>query len=210
MRGGEVTGVLLGGGAEVAARTVVSALDPRRTLDELVEPGALDPELRHALRHVRSRGVAARFALALDEPPDWETLTLAPSLDYVERAYDDVKYRRSSTQPWLDLIANGNTVDVHMQYAPHGLAEEECIAQLVAPHLPGVWRCTRLSPPADWPDAQPHHAELALDQALWMRPLPELAGYRTPINGLWLAGPAMHPGIPGVCGYNCARQIARA
>jgi phytoene dehydrogenase-like protein len=210
VRAGEVTGVVLGDGADVAARTVVSALDPRRTLDELVEPGALDPELRHALRHVRARGVAARFTLALDEPPDWETLTLAPSLDYVERAYDHVKYGRVSAQPWLDLVANGNTVDVHMQYAPQGMAEEQCIAQLVAPHLPGVWRCTPLAPPADWPDGQPHHAELALDQALWMRPLPELAGYRTPIKGLWLAGPAMHPGIPGVCGYNCARQIARA
>jgi phytoene dehydrogenase-like protein len=196
-------------GATVSARTVVSALHPRRTLDELVEPGALAPELRHALRHVRARGVAARFTLALDEPPEWETLTLAPSLDYVERAYDHVKYGRVSAQPWLDLVANGNTIDVHMQYAPQGLAEEECIAQLVAAHLPGAWRCTPLSPPADWPDAQPHHAELALDQALWMRPLPELAGYRTPIKGLWLAGPAMHPGMPGLCGYNCAREIGR-
>ena len=64
-------------------------------------------------------------------------------------------------------------------------------------------------PHDDCPDGQPLHAELALDQALWMRPLPELSGYRTPIEGLWLAGPAMHPGIPGLCGYNCARQIMR-
>jgi phytoene dehydrogenase-like protein len=210
VRAGEVTGVVLQDGAEVRARTVVSALDPRRTLDELLEPGSLDPELRHALRHVRSRGVAARFALELDEPPDWETLTLAPALDYVERAYDDVKYGRASSQPWLDLVANGKTVEVHLQYAPRGKAGEECIAQLVAPHLPGIWRCTPLAPPADWPEGQPHHAELALDQALWMRPLPELAGYRTPIKGLWLDGPAMHPGIPGVCGYNCAREIGGA
>jgi beta-carotene ketolase (CrtO type) len=61
-----------------------------------------------------------------------------------------------------------------------------------------------------WPEAQPHQAELALDQALWMRPLPELARYRTPIGGLWLCGPAMHPAITGVCGYNCAREILRA
>ena len=210
VRAGEVTGVALQDGTAVRAQTVLSALDPRRTLDELVEPGALDPELRLALRHVRSRGVAARFALELEEPPDWETLTLAPSLDYVERAYDDVKYGRSSAQPWLDLVANGKTVDVHMQYAPDGKAGEECIAQLVAPHLPGIWRCVPLPPPADWPDGQPYHAELSLDQALWMRPLPQLAGYRTPIKGLWLGGPAMHPGIPGVCGYNCAREVGRA
>ena len=209
VRAGEVTGVVLHDGQEVPARAVVSALDPRRTLGELVEPGALDPELRQALRHVRSRGVVARFALELDEPPEWETLTLAPSLDYVERAYDDVKYGRASTRPWLDLVANGKTVDVHVQYAPHGKADGAPIAQLVAPHLSGIRRCTPLTPPADWPDGQPHHAEPSLDQALWMRPLPELAGYRTPIKGLWLGGPGMHPGIPGICGYNCAREMSR-
>jgi phytoene dehydrogenase-like protein len=210
VRAGEVTGVVLHDGQEVPARTVVSALDPRRTLDGLVEPGSLDPELRNALRHVRTRGVAARFVFELDEPPEWETLTLAPSLDYVERAYDAIKYGRVSTQPWLDLVANGKTVDVHMQYAPHGNADGALVTQLVAPHLPRIRRCTPLAPPEDWPDGQPHHAELALDQALWMRPLPELSSYRTPIRGLWLGGPAMHPGIPGVCGYNCAREIGRA
>jgi len=210
VQAGEVTGVVLIDGQEIRAQSVLSTLDPRRTLEQLVEPGTLDPDLRHALRHIRSRGVVARFALALDQPPDWETLTLAPSLDYVERAYDDVKYGRASARPWLDLLANGKMVDVHMQYAPHGRAAEECIAQLVAPHLPAVWRCAPLPPPAEWPDGQPHHAELSLDQAMWMRPLPELARYRTPIGGLWLGGPAMHPGIPGICGYNCAREIARA
>jgi phytoene dehydrogenase-like protein len=55
-------------------------------------------------------------------------------------------------------------------------------------------------------------AELALDQALWMRPVPELAHYRTPIEGLWLAGPSMHPGpgILGASGYNAARAALRA
>jgi phytoene dehydrogenase-like protein len=52
-------------------------------------------------------------------------------------------------------------------------------------------------------------AELTLDQALWMRPVPELAHYRAPIEGLWLAGPSMHPGpgILGASGYNAARAI---
>ena len=52
-------------------------------------------------------------------------------------------------------------------------------------------------------------AELTLDQALWMRPVPELARYRTPIEGLWLCGASMHPGpgILGASGYNAARAI---
>jgi phytoene dehydrogenase-like protein len=59
-----------------------------------------------------------------------------------------------------------------------------------------------------WPQGQMQHAELALDQWLWMRPIPELARYRTPIAGLVLCGPAMHPGgwAPGACGHHAARQ----
>jgi hypothetical protein len=55
------------------------------------------------------------------------------------------------------------------------------------------------------------HAELTLDQALWARPVPELARYRTPIEGLWLCGPSMHPGpgIAGAAGYNCVREVLR-
>jgi phytoene dehydrogenase-like protein len=60
-----------------------------------------------------------------------------------------------------------------------------------------------------FPEGQRYHAELALDQALWMRPVPELARYRTPVHGLYLCGPAMHPGggIPGAAGANAARII---
>jgi phytoene dehydrogenase-like protein len=55
-------------------------------------------------------------------------------------------------------------------------------------------------------------AELALDQVLWMRPVPELAHYRTPIEGLWLCGESMHPGpgIAGAAGLHCAGEILAA
>jgi len=214
VRDGAVTGVVLDGGEEVRAALVLSAADPRRTLDELVEPGVIDPDLARALRHVRSRGVAAKVLLTLEREPQWKTLTLAPSPDYVERAYDDIKYGRISAQPWLDVVANGASAEVHFQYAPHRLATDASIAEratkLLAPHLPTVKQSRVVAPPAGWPDGQPHQAELALDQALWMRPLPELAGYRTPIRGLWLCGQAMHPAVAGVAGYNCAREIGRA
>ena len=81
--------------------------------------------------------------------------------------------------------------------------------KLLAPHVPAITECKLAPLPAAWPQGQPHQAELALDQALWMRPLPELAGYRTPIRGLWLCGQAMHPAVPGIAGYNCARAILR-
>src|SRR6266850_2016143 len=196
-------------GEELRASVVVSAADPRRTLIDLVEPGWLDPDLVRALGNVRSRGVAAKVALTLERAPDWKTLTLAPSLDYVERAYDDAKYGRVSARPWLDVIADGKNAEVHVQYAKPGADTVAALtSQLLKPYLP-ITDAQVLPLPVNWPDGQPHQAELALDQALWMRPLPELAGYRTPIKGLWLGGQAMHPAVPGVAGYNCARQILR-
>ena len=54
--------------------------------------------------------------------------------------------------------------------------------------------------------------EMTLDQILFMRPLPALARYRTPIDGLWLCGPATHPAgrIPGMSGRLAAREIIKA
>ena len=140
VREGRVTGVALESGEEIAATVVVSGAGARRTLTELVEPGWLDPDLVRAARHIRSRRVGAGIAPA-------------PSLDHLQRAYDEAKYT----------------------------AGQQGIA------------C----------------AELALDQALWMRPIPELSRYETPIRGLWLCGQDMHPGagVAGASGYNCAQRI---
>jgi phytoene dehydrogenase-like protein len=213
VRNGEVGGVVLDGGEELRGTLVVAAIDPRRTLVELLEPGSLDPELVRALRHVRARGVAAKVRLALERAPQWRTLTMAPSLDYVERAYDDVKYGRISTHPWLDATADGASTEVHFQYAPHEQSADaslgERAAKMLASYLPPVSEARVLALPAGWPEGQPHQAELALDQALWMRPVPELARYRTPIRGLWLCGQAMHPAVPGIAGYNCVREMRR-
>ena len=208
VRGGQATGVMLASG-ELNARIVISGADPKRTLVELVEPGWLDPDLLRAIRHIRARGVTAHLDLDLERAPDWKTLTLAPSLDYVERAYDDAKYRRISTEPCIDAVADGAQVHMRVQYAPQG-AQGENSAKQLARYLPPIKRTT-LHMVAGLPEGQPHHAELSLDQALWMRPLPELSGYRTPIKGLWLCGPAMHPGggIAGASGYNCAKALLR-
>lgn len=218
LRGGQVKGVTLAGGEEMSASFVISGGDPQRTLLELVEPGWLDPDFARALRNIRSRGVAAHFRFELDRAPEWKTLTVAPSLDYVERAYDDAKYRRISAQPCIDANADGANVDAIFQYAPHGANGDAAgvATKLLERHLPPI-KGVSVQLPADlervhgWPQGQPHHAELSLDQALWMRPLPELSGYESPIRGLWLCGPAMHPGagVAGASGHNCAKAILR-
>ncbi len=220
VRNGVVAGVVLKDGRELAASVVVSSADPRRSLLELVEPGWLDPELARALRHVRRRGVAARLRVDLDRSPGFAALALAPSLDYLERAYDDAKHGRLSRQPYVEARCDErHRVEALVQYAPYGADCHdlpETVVALLAEHV-GDARAqhAELSTPREleqlegWPEGQPHHAELSLDQALWMRPLPELAHYRTPIEGLWLCGPGLHPGagIVGAAGLNCAHAI---
>jgi phytoene dehydrogenase-like protein len=233
VRDGRAAGVVLASGEEIAASVVVSGADPRRTLLDLVDPAWLDPELARAVRNIRCRGVVAKVALILDRAPGFSTLALAPSLDALERAYDEAKYGRVSTRPYLEAwsgapLADGrHRVEVHVQYAPYVLAEGEwsdvrraalgdLVVELLSPHLPGVAERTVLAPPDleeahGWPEGQAHHAELALDQLLWMRPVPALARYATPIEGLYLCGPSMHPGggIAGAAGANAARVILR-
>ncbi|HLB14335.1 MAG TPA: NAD(P)/FAD-dependent oxidoreductase [Burkholderiales bacterium] len=233
VREGRAIGVGLASGEEIAASIVVSGADPQRTLLELVDPGWLDPELARAVRNIRRRGVVARVTLTVDREPGFSTLVLAPSLDDLEHAYDDVKYGRVSARPYLEArsaepLADGrHRLHVHVQYAPYTLADGEwddarraalgdLVVETLSPHLPAVVERTVLAPPDleeayGWPEGQAHHAELALDQVLWMRPVPALARYATPIEGLYLCGPSMHPGggIAGAAGANAARVIRR-
>ena len=232
-----VAGVVLANGEEIPAPLVVSGLDPRRTLTELVDPGWLDPAFARTVRNIRCRGVVARVALTLEREPGFSTLVVAPSLDYLERAADDAKYGRISAAPYLEARSDrsrgggGHCVDVHAQYAPYALAgggwNDTCRAALgravvecLAQHAPAIAAATveqSVHSPRDleqvygYPEGQAHHAELALDQAFWMRPVPDLAQYATPIRGLYLCGMATHPGagVNGASGANAARAIAR-
>jgi phytoene dehydrogenase-like protein len=229
-----VAGVVLASGEIIAADYVVSGFDPARTLVELCDPGLFDPQLVRAVQHVRSRGVAALLTFELASVPPAARFLLASSLDEIERACDDLKYRRISGAPLLEAQVSTDDSDrgrleVRIQYVPYerdGHAEHALWASLVAhvrrslsPYVgliaeaPVVQALTPRGLEAEYgfPQGQPYHAEIALDQMLWMRPLPELAQYRTPLAGLYLCGPAMHPGGPviGAAGANAAAAVLR-
>lgn len=241
---GRAGGVTLEDGESIPAAAVVSGLPPSQTLLELVDPGWLDPQLVRALRNVRSRGVVAKLALTLDREPAFTTLVVAPSLDYLERAYDASKYGRISAAPYIEALytptlslprqgggqlEKRHRVAVRVQYVPHALKDgvwDTALADTLARNIvarisesvPGFADAVierRIHTPDDLehidglPQGQEYHAELALDQILWMRPVPQLADYRTPIGGLYLCGPAMHPGIPGATGANAAGAVLR-
>lgn len=115
VEGGRTVGVVLDGGEEVRARTVVSGLDPRRTFLELVERAHLPENLVEAVERFRFRGSSGKVNLALSELPNFTALpgvgphlkgaiAIAPSVDYLERAYDDAKYGEFSRHPFLDIV----------------------------------------------------------------------------------------------------------
>lgn len=233
VRDGHIASVGLASGEQIATDCVLSGADPRKTLLQWLDPGWLDPEFTRAVRHVRARGVVARVELALERAPGFTTIAIAPSLDHLERAYDEAKYGRVSTEPYVEARAftseSQHRVSAHVQYAPHTLANAhwgdserirlgDAVVGALNRAVPGFAALVaerRILAPPDlearygYPEGQAYHAELTLDQALWMRPLPGWAAYRTPIAGLYLCGPGTHPGggIAGAAGANAARIV---
>ena len=134
------TGVLLASGTELKARIVVSNADPHRTLFDLVGPTSLEPRFMRPVRNIIYRGVTAKVNLALSDLPSFvgETeknilsgrIVIAPSVEYLERAYDAAKYGNFSPNPLLDITIptlldpslapeSRHIMSITMQYAPY-------------------------------------------------------------------------------------------
>ena len=144
-RDGRATGVVLESGEEIGADVVLSSVDVRRTLLELLDPGLLDDELEAEVRRYKFRGSSGKVNLALDALPDFTCLrgpgdhlrgaiTFSPGTDYMERAYDDAKYGRWSRRPFIDVViptlvdpsmapAGKHVMSCFVQYAPYRLAD---------------------------------------------------------------------------------------
>src|SRR6266576_3378098 len=121
-KNGRATGVVLEkGGETMLAPLVVSSAPPRATLDPVAIE--LDPEFARAVRNIKERGVVARGTLTLDRapPPSYANFCIAPSLDYLERAYDDAKYGRDSAAPYVEVQRfDANRLELHVQCVPPG------------------------------------------------------------------------------------------
>src|SRR5712691_1575774 len=240
---GRATGVVLASGEELTARTIVSAADPRRTLLGLVEPIHLDPDVVLAVRNIKCRGSVAKVNLALGELPRFAgftghgALSISPSLDYLERAYDDAKHHGVSRAPYCEvripsvldpsLAPTGQHVmSVLVQYAPYDVeggwtaARREALGDAVvatlaeyAPNLKNAIVHRQVLTPKDLEDGWSltegslYQGELSLDQILFMRPVPGWSRYRMPLDGLYLCGPGTHPG-GGIAGL-AGRNAAR-
>jgi phytoene dehydrogenase-like protein len=156
-RDGRATGVVLADGTELSADTVVSALDPRRTFTELVDPRELPTDLVENIRRMRFQGTSAKVNFALDGLPQYPALegrsdqfggfiNIGPSMRYIERAYDEGKYGWYSQRPYIDGAIQ-SVVDPDM--APPGKHVMSCFVQYAPYHLEGSDWDTEREPFAD-------------------------------------------------------------
>jgi phytoene dehydrogenase-like protein len=116
-------GVSLANGEGIFADQVISAADPKHTLLELVGPRELPPEFVWHVQSIKMRGSVAKVHLLTDGNHGIPsgTVVLAPSIKYLERAYDAAKYGEISEKPYLEVTTAGNTVSIHFQFAPYHL-----------------------------------------------------------------------------------------
>jgi phytoene dehydrogenase-like protein len=137
--------VALEDGSEYYAPVVVSALDPRRTFTQLVDPRELPDDLNDAIRRYRFQGTSAKVNFALDALPTYPALAdrsdhyrgftnIGPSIDYLEHAFDEAKYGWYSSRPYLDCAIQ-STIDPDM--APPGKHVMSCFVQWVSYDLRG-------------------------------------------------------------------------
>ena len=229
----QVRGVRLVDGEEICASRAVSAADPRHTLLDLVGAPELPPEFVWHTQSIKMRGAVAKVHLFTDGGHGLPkgTLVLAPSIRYLERAYDAAKYGELSTEPYLEITTAGRVVSLHFQFAPYALREgnwgqeravlERCAidtAASVFPQLKSSIREIRSLTPLDLEqtygltEGDLNHGQLMLDQMFFMRPMPGWSDHRTPIDGLYLCGNGVHGGggISGASGRNAARAMLKA
>ena len=110
----------LDSGEEIEAGAVISAVDPKRTFLSLVEPVNLPPEFVWQTQSIKMRGSVSKLHLLTDGNhgiPEG-TVVLAPSVRYLEQAYDAAKYGDISEKPYLELTTHGNVVSIHVQFTP--------------------------------------------------------------------------------------------
>jgi len=143
---GRATGVVLESGEEFEAPAVLSSADVRQTMLDLLEPGTLDQDFEREVRRFKFRGSSGKVNLALDALPEFTCLpsaetggehlrgaiSFSPSVDYMERAYDDAKYGRFSRRPYIDMVIP-TLVDPAM--APPGKHVMSCFVQYAPYHL---------------------------------------------------------------------------
>jgi phytoene dehydrogenase-like protein len=236
-----VQGVVLKSGEEIRVAIVASNLDPRRTFLQLMDSRDLPPEFLDGIRKFRSEGTSLKMNLALSGVPEFTalagsplsdnggpqhraTMHICPSVEYIERAWDDAKYGKPSRSPLIEMTIptmydpslappGHHIMGIFLQYAPYTLRGTtweqerepytERILDVIEEYCPNIRSIVverQTLSPFDLEQrfgitgGNIFHGEMSLDQMFVLRPLAGWARYRTPVKGLYLCGSGAHPG----------------
>ncbi len=143
VKNGKATGVVLANGDEIYANIISSSVDPRLTFTKFIQEGTLPSEFLEAVNRYKFRGSSGKVNLALDALPSFKcmpgpgphlrgAISISPSVEYMERAYDDAKYGNFSCRPYIDMVIPTLTdpsiappgkhiMSCFVQYAPYKL-----------------------------------------------------------------------------------------
>jgi phytoene dehydrogenase-like protein len=235
VKNGRAMGVVLENGDEIHASVVSSSVDPRLTFMKMVGEEHLPEDFVEDIKRYKFRGSSGKVNIALDGLPDFRALpgagahlrgaiSVSPSVEYMERAYDDAKYGRFSRRPYIDMLIPSLTdpsvappgkhvMSCFVQYAPYNLKEGtwderreefgDTVINTIAEHAPNIKDLIlhrQVLTPLDLErefgltEGNIFQGELTLEQLFFLRPAPGWAQYRTPIRNLYMCGSATHPG----------------
>ncbi|HET7480180.1 MAG TPA: NAD(P)/FAD-dependent oxidoreductase [Rubrobacteraceae bacterium] len=230
-------GVTLRDGRRFEAGVILSNADPHRTYLGMVGERHLPQDLAEGVKRINVKGSVVKVLLALGELPDFTALpgknvgpqhtggiVINPSVDYLQRAWEDCEGGRPSERPFMEgyvqsatesgLAPEGrHTMSLFCQYTPYTLDKgtweerrEEIGANIVetfaeyAPNLPDAIEHMEVLGP---PDIEARigitggnifHGEILPEKMFAGRPVPGYSDYRTPINNLYLCGSGAWPG----------------
>ncbi|HEV2177828.1 MAG TPA: NAD(P)/FAD-dependent oxidoreductase [Terriglobia bacterium] len=235
VKNGQATGVVLEGGEEIKAGVVSSSVDPNLTFLKMIDSKELPGEFLDEVRRYKFRGSSGKVNLALDALPDFKCLpgaglhlrgaiSISPSVDYMERAYDEAKYGHYSSHPYIDMVIPTLTdpsvappgkhiLSCFVQYAPYKLKDGtwdeqreafgDTVVSTIAEYAPNIKNIVvgrQVLTPLDLErefgltEGNIFQGELSLEQLFFLRPVPGWAQYRTPVKNLYMCGSATHPG----------------
>lgn len=234
---GRATGVLMADGKTISAKKVLSNADPRRTFFQLVGSEHLEAEFAKKIEKLKVEGCTLKLNCATNELPDFKaypgksigpqhsgTIDICPSVEYLERAFDDAKYGWPSKKPFVEMTIQSaydqsvvplgkHVISMLCQYYPYKLREGDWdsvakevgdeVVETVAEYAPNLKEAIthrQVITPKDMeneyslPQGNASHADNTPDQVFSFRPVPGWANYRTPIVNLYLCGAGTHPG----------------
>jgi len=248
---GRTSGVLLADHRVIEAPVVASSVDAHWTFERFIDVEHLPESFRRQVNKIDYSSASAKVNFALSEPPKFTccpsdgvglhhrgTMHISPTLDYIERAFDDAKYGVPSAEPVLEmtmpssvdqtLAPDGKHVmSMFVQFAPYQLANaswddikddfgKRCIDLLAryAPNVPDAIEHYQVLTPLDLErtfrltGGNIMQGAMHFHQLFFMRPVAGWADHRSPVRGVYLCGAASHPG-GGVMGA-CGRNAAHA